>query len=142
MPLPRWIANPIFQVLYFINRRLEGGMVTPIRRAVMPVNKAQHIAFDQLFDSTLQRGPNTLIDYNLTYPRSAFLNYLCDWRGFVMHGSPLHDLDTLQPIRKSQDKSEFGNREQIFASPDAMWAMWFAILDKSKYPLTRNGCVR
>jgi hypothetical protein len=59
-----------------------------------------------------------------------------------MHGSPLHDLDTLQPIRKSNDITEFGNRQQIFASPDAMWAMWFAILDKSKYNFTRNRCVR
>ena len=59
-----------------------------------------------------------------------------------MHGSPLHDLDMLKPIRKSGDNNEFGNRQQIFGSPDAMWAMWFAILDKSKYNQTRNGCVR
>ena len=33
-------------------------------------------------------------------------------------------------------------RRQIFASPDAIWAMRFAILDKGKFNLTRNGSVR
>jgi hypothetical protein len=142
MPLPHFLARPIFHVVYLINRRNEGATTPPIRRKVRLPDEEQRLAFDRLFDSALHQGPNILIDYNLPYPRSDFLNYLCDWRGFVMHGSPLHDLDELKPIRKSGDDNEFGNRQQIFASPDAMWAMWFAILDKSKYNLTRNGCVR
>lgn len=121
---------------------MEGGTTAPIRRVIRPVDEEQRIAFDDLFESARKQGPNTLIDYALPYPKSDFLNYLCDWRGFVMHGSPLHDLDMLQPIRKSNDITEFGNRQQVFASPDAIWAMWFAILDKSKYNFTRNGCIR
>lgn len=131
MLLPDLFAKPIFHVIYLINRR-----------TIRPLDKERRSAFDNLFDSALLHGPNTLIDYNLPYPKSDFLNYLCDWRGFVMHGSQLTNLDTLQPIRRSRDRSEFGNRQQIFASPDAMWAMWFAILNKSKYNRTRNGCVR
>lgn len=142
MTLPHFIAGPIFQVIYHVKRRMEGGKARPIRRAVRTPQEEQRIAFDRLFDSTRQHGPNTLIDYSLPYPKSDFLNYLCDWRGFVLHGSPLHDLDILQPIRKSGDNNEFGNRQQIFSSPDAMWAMWFAILDKDKFNQTRNGCVR
>jgi len=121
---------------------MQGARIPPILRAVKPVDENHRLAFDHLFDSALQSGPNALIHYNLPYPKSDFLNYICDWRGYVAHGSPFHDLDTLEPIRKSTDKSEFGNRQQIFASPDAIWAMWFAILDKSKYRTTRNGCVR
>lgn len=108
---------------------MEGAAVAPIRRAVKPPDEKQRIAFDHLFDSAQERGPSTLIDYNLPCSKSDFLNYLCDWRGLVMHGSSLHDLDVLKPIRMSGDNNEFGNRQQIFASPDAMWAMWFAILD-------------
>ena len=121
---------------------MERGLSAPIQRTVQLPEIEQRTAFDRLWDATQARGPNALIDYNLLYPKADFLNYLCDWRRFVMHGSPLHDLDTLQPIRKSKDKTEFGNRQQIFASPDALWAMWFAILDKNKYNLTRNGCIR
>jgi hypothetical protein len=142
MPLPYLLAKPIFHLIYLINRHKEGATVPPIRRVVRPFEEEKRLAFDSLFDSACQRGPNILIDYILPYPKSDFLNYLCDWRGFVLHGSPLHDLDVLKPIRQSGDNNEFGNRQQIFGSPDAIWAMWFAILDKSKYNLTRNGCVR
>jgi len=142
MPLPHVLAKPVFHIFYLINRRLEGSTTPPIRRAIHPVQAEQRFAFDQLLDAVQQRGPNTLIDYNLPYPKSDFLNYLCDWRGFVLHGSNMPDLNVLEPIRKSKDKSEFGNRQQIFGSPDAIWAMWFAILDKGKYNSTRNGCVR
>lgn len=141
MRLPHLLARPIFHVLYSIERRKEGG-TPPIRRIIRPVEEEQRLAFDHLVDSAQQSGPNTLIDYNLPYPKSDFLNYLCDWRGYVLHGSPVHDLDVLQPIRKSGDNNEFGNRQQIFGSPDAIWAMWFAILDKSKFNRTSNGCVR
>lgn len=48
----------------------------------------------------------------------------------------------LQPIRLTNDSSEFGSRKQIFCSPDGIWAMWFAILDKSRIHVTENGCVR
>lgn len=142
MPLPHVLAKPAFHLIYLINRRMEGATIPPIRRSIHALDEEQRLAFDPLFDSAQQSGPNAIIDYNLPYPKSEFLNYLGDWRNLVLHGSPLHDLDVLQPIRKSSDTSEFGNRQQIFGSPDAIWAMWFAILDKSKYNLTRNGCVR
>jgi hypothetical protein len=95
-----------------------------------------------LLDGALIRNPRVPISYNLTYPKAEFLNYICDWRGFFVHGSPMADLVTLEPVRKSLDKNEFGNRQQIFASPDANWAMFFAILDKSKFNQTSNGSVR
>lgn len=142
MPLPHVLASPIFHIIYLIQRRRDGATTGPIRRRILPVTEERRIAFDSLFDSARQQGPNMLIEYGLPYPKSDFLNYLCDWRGCAMHGSPLHDLEILQPLRKSRDNNEFGNRQQIFASPDAMWALWFAILDKSKYDLTNNGCVR
>lgn len=142
MPLPQFLARPVFDVLYRLDRRREGATTPPIRRAVRPADENQRIAFDRLFEATLQRGPNALIRYDLPHPKSDFLNHLCDWRGYVAHGSPLSELDVLQPIRKSSDKNEFGRRQQIFCSPDAVWAMWFAILDKNKFNLTRNGCVR
>jgi len=142
MPLPSLLAKPIFHLIYTFMRRKEGATMPPIRRMVMPVDETRKEIFDLLLDRALIGNPRLPISYNLPYPKSEFLNYVCDWRGFVVHGSPMSDLLTLRPIRKSSDKSEFGNRQQVFASPDAMWAMWFAILDKAKLNLTRNGSVR
>ena len=138
--LPPFIAQPLFELFYRINRR--ASPVPPIRRAVRSISGDERSAFDGLLDSTMTLGPNNLIDYQLAYPKVDFLNYLCDWRGYVAHGSVLRDLNVLQPIRLTKDSSEFGNRKQIFSSPDAIWAIWFAILDKSKCHLTENGCVR
>jgi hypothetical protein len=140
MLMPAFITRPLFHFVYRINRR--ASPIPPIRRVVQPPSAEKQSAFDRLLDSTLAQGPNSLIDYHLPYPKVDFLNYICDWRGYVAHGSPLQNLTTLQPVRLTQDSSEFGNRRQIFCSPDGTWALWFAVLDKSKIHVTENGCVR
>ena len=65
MPLPHVLAKPIFHMLYLINRRRDGATVPPIRRIVQPVEEEKQFAFDDLFDSAQELGPNALIDYNL-----------------------------------------------------------------------------
>lgn len=142
MRLPSFLAKPIFHIIYTYMRRQEGAAFPPIRRQVRPVDSGRRQAFDVILDAALVGDPRKPISYNLSFPRAEFLNYICDWRGFVVHGSPARDLGILQPIRIGRDNNEFGNRQQIFCSPDAMWAMWFAILDKSKFNQTRNGSVR
>ncbi len=142
MLLPSFLAKPIFHLIYTFMRLKEGATIVPIRRKVVEVDETRKQVFDMLLDSALIGNPRVPISYNLSYPKAEFLNYICDWRGFVVHGSSLPDLETLEPVRKSRDSNEFGNRQQIFCSPDANWAMWFEILDKAKYNLTRNGSVR
>jgi hypothetical protein len=138
--LPFFIAQPLVYLFYRFERRKSP--VPPIRRDIHPFSAIEQLAFDDLLDSTIKLGPNQLIDYQLPYPKVDLLNYLCDWRGFVAHGSPLLDLSILQPVRLTNDSSEFGRRQQIFCSPDGIWATWFAILDKSKIHVTENGCLR
>jgi hypothetical protein len=130
----------LFDLIYPIVLRREGNPVWPIRRHVRPVGEAKRKAFDDLLQDAV--GDGGIIPYDLPYPKSEFLNYACDWYGLVAHGSQLDALATLQPVRLSSDSTEFGNRQQIFCSPDATWAMWFAILDKQRVRVTRNGCVR
>jgi hypothetical protein len=142
MPLPDFLAKPLFEVVYRLNRYQAGARTPPLKRKVTPLDEYRQKSFDVLLDGAIGLRPNTLISYNLPYPKAEFLNYACDWRGLVAHGSPLNDLEVIEPLRKSKDTNEFGNRQQVFCSPDAIWAMWFAILDKSKYHLTQNGCVR
>jgi hypothetical protein len=135
-----FITRPLFHFIYKINRR--ASPIPPIQRIVQPLSADKRSTFDNLLDSALTQGSNSLIDYNLPDPKADFLNYICDWRGYVAHGSPVQNFTTLQPVRLSKDSSEFGNRRQIFCSPDGIWALWFAVLDKSKIRVTENGCVR
>ncbi len=141
MPLPEFLALPLFRLIYPRVRRAEGSPTSPIRRRVISLDPKISYEFNRLFNTWLPVRAERPIEYDLPYPKIDFLNYLCDWRGLVVHGSNLPDLKTLEPIRSSHDVTEFGNRPQIFASPDAVWALWFAILDREKCRRTRNGCV-
>lgn len=142
MALPESFSKPIFFLIYKLIR-FGNGLRTPmLRRTVQIPAKEKRAAFDRLIDTAIENGSDRPIHYDLQYSKVDFLNYICDWRGLVAHGSPMHDLNNLEPIRKSRDNTEFGNRTQIFCSPDAVWAMWFAILDKDKFTLTNNACIR
>ncbi|MEZ0396744.1 MAG: hypothetical protein ABWK53_10000 [Anaerolineales bacterium] len=141
MPLPEFLALPLFRLIYPWVRRMEGSPAAPIRRRVISLDPRISYEFNRLFNTWLPRRAEQPIEYDLPYPKIDFLNYLCDWRGLVAHGSNQPNLKTLEPIRLSRDVTDFGNRQQIFASPDAIWALWFAILDREKYRRTRNGCV-
>jgi hypothetical protein len=139
--VPELLALPLFRLIYPWVRRAEGSPAAPIRRRVRSFDPRISYEFNRLFNTWLPVRAERPIEYHLPYPKIDFLNYLCDWRGLVAHGSNIPDLKMLEPIRLSSDGSEFGNRRQIFASPDAIWALWFAILDKRVYQTTRNGCV-
>ena len=109
MSLPAFIARPLFDLMYQRDRRKSP--IPPIRRVIRPLSLEQQTAFDRLLDSVLSHGGNNLMDYRLYYPKADFLNYICDWRGYVAHGSTLQDLTALQPVRLTHDTSEFGNRQ-------------------------------
>ena len=134
-------------VMRLENRKLKARLA-PIRRPKILPEREQREAYDRLWKQSQLQGANPFINYNLPYPKIDFLNYLCDHGGslvsggIVAHGSNQGDHSLLEPVRKSQDVTEFGNRQQIFATPDAIYATWFAILDKDSYRSTKNACMR
>lgn len=65
---------------------------------------------------------------------------LSDSGQYLFHGSSRRDIDRLSVRRASTDTTVFGRREQVFATPDVFWAMWFAVLDRSQIQLTSNAC--
>jgi hypothetical protein len=114
-----------------------------IRRRVRRSSPGAMRAFEDCLAAAQSAGSGALIDYRLPYPKAEFLCAVCDHLGYVAHGSKQDNLQVLLPIRNSSDTCEFGRRQVAFASPDAMWALWFAILDKRRMGgQTRNGCLR
>ena len=141
MALPGFVSLPLFRRIYPSIRRSEGSSITPICRKVDFVDPKLAYEFNRIFNTSLLLQAENPINYSLPVPKIDFLNYLCDWRRLVAHGTNMMDLDILQPVRNSTDLSEFGNRQQIFSSPDAIYAMWFAIMDRSICEKTQNGCI-
>ena len=97
-------------------------------------------AFDNLFQSTTT---GDFFDYSLPYPKWQFLSYLCESKDLVLHGSQNLEIQSVEP-RQANDKRAFSNQHAIYASTDGIWVVYFAILDRKKYPeLTLfNSCLK
>jgi len=132
----------LFEFFYRIARYQDGSLAAPVKRCIESLGEEQIEAYERVHQDALARGRNALIEYDLRWPKVSFLNYLCDRCGYVAHGSIRQDLEVLEPVRLSTDESEFGGGMRVFGTPDAVWALWFAILDKRHDLWTRNDCTR
>jgi hypothetical protein len=89
-------------------------------------------SFDQLFERQVSSATGESIDYSLAVPKWQFLNYLCDSKEVVVHGSGKPDIEVFEP-RKSNDSTKFGDQQAVYASSDGIWASYYAILDRDRY---------
>jgi len=98
--------------------------------------------FDQLLARVKAGGTITRIEYTFPAPKWLFLCYLADQHGVVLHGTGNPHIQVFEP-RPSNDLNEFGAQTAIYAAGDGLWAMFFAILDRTHYPMsTTNACIR
>ena len=100
----------------------------------------KHGAFEDLWQSRRKGG---LLDYQLPYPKWQFLSYLCETKELVLHGSQNQDISIVEP-RQANDKKAFSNQRAIYATTDGIWVIYFAILDRKKYPEMTlfNSCLQ
>jgi hypothetical protein len=101
---------------------------------------AERDAFENLFRVTPLGG---YIDYSLPYPKWQFLSYLCETKDIVLHGSQDLGIDLVEP-RQAVDKKEFSNQNAIYATTDGIFVLYFAILDRRKFPQMTlfNSCLQ
>jgi hypothetical protein len=92
-----------------------------------------------LFQSALNRGPGSLIDYPCPYPKYEFFCYLVDRKNLMVHGSSHPDIDLLKPIRWSTDSSTHGNQNAVYADPDGIRPIYFGIIDRARVRNLHNG---
>lgn len=70
----------------------------------------------------------------------SYLRWLAVHRQVLFHGSQRDRISELRPDRESGDITSFGNQRAVFATDDAVWATWFAILARgSGFLSARNG---
>ena len=99
-------------------------------------------AFDRLYTEAVEPGTGAEIPYSLPAPKWQFLCYLTDNKGVLVHGSPNPDIEEFEP-RQSNDVEEFGNRQAVYAASDALWAMYFAVIDRNNgVSSLHNACLR
>lgn len=67
-----------------------------------------------------------------------FLYFSVDKQEFLFHGSNQSNMDMLTPIIQENYRGD--EIRAVFASSDAIWAMFFAIIDRERYQGSlRNG---
>jgi hypothetical protein len=77
------------------------------------------------------------------FPKVQYLTYLCDTNELELHGSQVLNIDVVEP-HQANDKKTFSNQRAIYATTDGIWVIYFAILDRKKYPEVSlfNSCLR
>ncbi len=98
--------------------------------------------FDELLARLRAAGANSRIDYPFAVPKWQFVCYAADQHGVVLHGTGDPRIEVFEP-RAASDLSAFGAQTAVYAAQDGLWAMFFAILDRTQHSLTTtNACIR
>lgn len=94
-------------------------------------------AYEKLALKTTEDG---LIEYNLPYAKFRFLTYISLQGLYVFHGSNHTAIHTFEPREQTLFNGRWTNA--VFASSDPHWAMFYAILNRSRLKGSfRNGCI-
>ena len=73
--------------------------------------------------------------------RWEFLCGIAEQREIAFHGTGDPNIESFEP-RKPIDFAPFGDQQAVFATSDPIWAMFYAIVDRDRYPVTlNNGCI-
>lgn len=79
--------------------------------------------------------------YTLPYPKHHFLRYIVQHHQVMLHGSNRPDLQRLEPRRQTKALGE--PVEAVFATPDDIWPIFFAIINNQGFRGSkRNNCLR
>lgn len=101
----------------------------------MLMDDAKESAFGGLFQEMISAGDGRLLNYDLPYPKQEFLRYVAEQDAVIFHGSGDPNIETFVPVRSSMelyDRSGRGNRGAVYGTHDALWPMFFAIIDRPK----------
>jgi hypothetical protein len=99
-----------------------------------PLRAEDEAAFDALLAAT---PPGGLVDYSLPQPKWWFLHHLAR-HGQLLHGSNEREIDEFRP-RQTFDAHGVPI-EAVFASDDASWPLYFAVVNRPVAQSYINWC--
>ena len=99
------------------------------------------VQFERLYAAMIGREDAPELVYDLAAPKWTFLNWLCENKHVLLHGSANPSIAVFEP-RQSNDVHEFGNRRAVYAASDGIWPVYFAIVDRERVTSLLNGCFR
>lgn len=108
---------------------------TSTRAAVEEVLSAMNDALDRPLDV------NSLLERHEGVEPWELLTGVAERRRIAFHGTGDPGIESFEP-RRPVDLAPFGDQKAVFATSDPIWAMFYAIVDRSRYEITlNNGCI-
>ena len=107
------------------------------------LSRGERTEFASLLAAALHetRGPVPWVRYSSSYPKHEFLHYVVEHEHLLLHGSARPNIELLEPRAESENSGRL--IYAVFAASDALWPLFFAILDRKPYPFSvHNGCRR
>ena len=96
--------------------------------------------FEQVWAEALASGGDLAV---VGYPKHQFVQWLMGREEVIFHGSGEFEIEEFRPIRTSMelnDRTGRGNLGATYGTHDGLWAMFFAVIDRSQLEGTiRNG---
>ncbi len=100
-------------------------------------------AFAGLLAEIVAVADGRVLNYQLPYPKHEFLQYVAAQDAVIFHGSGKPDIEEFLTRRTStelNDKSGRGNVQGIYGTHDALWPLFFAVVDRARITGSiRNG---
>jgi len=113
-----------------------------LSRPAFQIERSTKVAFDDLLATARAHGEGSFIEYTLAAPKWQFLCYVAEHQRIALHGSGNPSIAAFEP-RQPEDLNEFGSQKAVYAAADGIWATFFAIVDRDRYPmLVNNACLR
>jgi hypothetical protein len=114
-----------------------------IERPPLTLGAATSSAIDEFLSrpEDRQQEVDTGVRENGDVSLWEFLCGVAARREIAFHGTGDPNIESFEP-RKPIDFAPFGDQKAVFATSDPIWAMFYAIVDRDRYPLTlNNGCI-
>jgi hypothetical protein len=101
-------------------------------------------ATEAAVDAFLERAEADVDAFLREMPRVVRWQFLCSLaarRRIAFHGTGDPGIERFEP-REPLDFAPFGRQRAVFATSDPIWAMFYAIVDRTRHELTlNNGCL-
>jgi hypothetical protein len=95
--------------------------------------------FERVYAEQIEPTGHRVIDYRLPIRKWQFLCWLADAKPILLHGSSVGDIAEFEP-RRPGDTSEFGGQHAVFGASDGIWALFFAVVERTVAGRLINAC--
>ena len=114
---------------------------TPLRHTLLtaPPPAVDEPAFERLAQAVDEARGNE-VSYDADAPKYAFFRYLVERRPVLLHGTGDATIERFEPRRQTDYDDEWTNA--VFATDDAVWPIFFAVVNRPVARSLINGCSR